>query len=62
MSGVEVMIREKNPQNQTRQESLLKVVKACGISSKSQETVSFAKVSLTKQFNLIDLSCCDKYH
>ena len=60
MSGVEVMISEKNPQNQTRQES--KVVKACGISSKSQETVSFAKVSLTKQFNLIDLSCCDKYH
>ena len=60
MSGVEVMISEKNPQNQTRQES--KVVIACGISSKSQETVSFAKVSLTKQFNLIDLSCCDKYH
>ena len=27
---------------------------------KSQEIIFFTKVSLEKQFNLIDLSCCDK--
>ena len=28
---------------------------------KSQKTISLAKISLTKQVNLIDLSCCDKH-
>ena len=27
---------------------------------KSQESIFFTKVSLEKQFSLIDLSCCDK--
>ena len=29
---------------------------------KSKKTISLAKISLAKQFNLICLSCCDKYH
>ena len=29
---------------------------------KIQKTISLAKVSLKKQFNLIDVSCCDKYN
>ena len=28
----------------------------------SQQTIFIAKNALTKQFNLIDLSYCDKYH
>ena len=29
---------------------------------KIQKTISLVKVSLKKQFNLIDLSCCGKYN
>ena len=29
---------------------------------KAQKTISLAKIALTMQFNLIDLSWCDKYH
>ena len=29
---------------------------------KNLKTISFAKVSLTKQFNLLDLLCCNKFY
>ena len=38
-----------------------KVYRLCRM-LKIQETICFAKVSLIKQFNSIDLSCCDIYY
>ena len=48
-------------QESTIIESLKFKVSSYGI-LKIQKTISLAKVSLKKQFNLIDVSCCDKYN
>ena len=44
--------------------SVNETLKSTGLSYRifKSQNVSLAKISLTKQLNLIDLSRCDKYH